>query len=196
MQTINKKTLRSRIKHNTPQEEMFVPKHLSQVRAAKYTYKGDTLSISELVDKYGGDLKLSYSTVSTRLRQGWSIAESLETPVRSLCVKLHEFRGKSQTLREWASEFEIPYGILKVRINGGLTFVEALKKPYAPAHSGKHRPIPTKNTYEYNGNLYTVRQLETKFGLTRSMLDSRLKSGMTLALAIETPRRRKRRKSK
>ncbi len=85
-------------------------------------YKGKKYSYSELARMFGipGDV------LATRLdTYKWPIERALNQPVHRV-RKSVSFNGKTQSVRKWALEFNIPYSTLKQRINNGIPIKMAL----------------------------------------------------------------------
>lgn len=75
--------------------------------------------------------------------------------------RIYTYNGKTQTLSEWAIEYNIPFQTLASRIDKlGYTFENALKKPY-----GYQK---TNVFLEFNGKLYTEAEFARFIGYTNS----------------------------
>lgn len=77
----------------------------------KYSFNGQEKPLYEWAEEFG----FSYSTVANRLERGWSIERALTTPqgIRrgrgstQTKDRLITYKGKTQTLAQWAVEFDL-----------------------------------------------------------------------------------------
>ncbi len=76
-----------------------------------YLVNGKSLTIPQISKKYNITERILYS----RLHQGMSINEAIETPLTQ--VARITYNGKTKTIREWSEELEIPCTALYGRIN-------------------------------------------------------------------------------
>lgn len=92
----------------------------------KYTYNGETHTLSEWADMYG----ISKKTFYTRWLDG-KRNEKLFEPVRNKKAnrKPIEYNGKAQTVKKWAKEYNINYATLIRRLDTGMSIDLALTKP-------------------------------------------------------------------
>ena len=93
----------------------------------------------------------------------------------------YTYNGKTQTLAEWARECGINRSTLGDRMDKfGFTFEEAISRPI-------NVPRTTK-LVEYNGEFYTVGQLEEMSGVPRRVIRWRIrKCGWSVEDAMNTP---------
>lgn len=156
-------------------------------KAALYTHQGQTKTIAEWAEIKG----ISITTLRARLRTGMPLAEALTMPLnqRSHAVKLHTINGVSKTLQQWADDAGITYDALTQRMSKGCALAEAVATPCERRnHYG--------NLHSINGVSKTLKQWAEEAGVAYNTLFERIKSGRTLAEAVNMPKgqRRKRRK--
>ena len=130
-----------------------------------YTYNGETLPLAEIVSKYG-DIRISYSTVLSRIRLGWDLKRALhELPPTH--------NGKKVTspisFREPGCICPISFGNVTVEDNR------------------------SKNKYYYKGEELSITQLVEKYAdprLTKEIVRDRInKQGWPIETALtEIPR--------
>lgn len=89
------------------------------------------------------------------------------------------YRGRTQTLTEWAREYNLHYRTLKSRLELGYTVDEALNK-----EDGKLLNSPL---YKYKGEEKSLTQWANLYGMSKSCLYQRLKRGWGIEKALETP---------
>ena len=92
----------------------------------KYTYDGETHTLSEWADIY----KINKETFYTRWSNGKRGTE-LFAPAK---IKMKnrepiEYNGKTQTIRRWSEEYNINYSTLIKRLDSGMDISTALTKP-------------------------------------------------------------------
>jgi RNA polymerase sigma factor (sigma-70 family) len=90
-------------------------------------YRGRTVTIKALAREAG----ISYSALSTRLRQGMDVEQALATPVQ-ICSSDETqltFREKTQSLKAWARELGTSRLLIEVRLAKGWTVEHALTRP-------------------------------------------------------------------
>ena len=92
----------------------------------KYTYDGETHTLSEWADIY----KINKETFYTRWSNGKRGTE-LFAPAK---IKMKnrepiEYNGKTQTIRQWSEEYNINYSTLIKRLDSGMDISTALTKP-------------------------------------------------------------------
>ena len=92
----------------------------------KYTYDGETHTLSEWADIY----KINKETFYTRWLQG-KRGEKLfaQTRIKKENRKPIKYNGKTQTIRQWAEEYNINYSTLIKRLDSGMNISIALTKP-------------------------------------------------------------------
>ena len=92
----------------------------------KYTYDGETHTLSEGADIY----KMNKETVYTRWSKGKRGTELFaQTKIKKENRKPIEYNGKTQTIRQWAEEYNINYSTLIKRLDSGMDISIALTKP-------------------------------------------------------------------
>lgn len=136
-------------------------------------YAGKTQSISA----WARELKIPLGTLTSRLKKGWSLEESLQRFVdgKSFNYRMVSYNGKTQHLAAWARELGIEVGILRSRIDrGNFSIEEAFKRParcgaigFCTAIDKLHsRDLPTGIDLGYAiydgeedlGNIYQIRK--------------------------------------
>ena len=86
------------------------------------TYKGETLTVSQMARKYG----LKPDFVKGRLYSGWSIEDAIEKPVEYEEIT---YKGVTKTVSDWATEIGFTYHQLKKRLMRGWTVERAIEQP-------------------------------------------------------------------
>ena len=86
------------------------------------TYNGETLTVSEMADKYGID----YELFRHRLKKGWTIDESMKPLTQ---VQIITYMNETKTVAEWARLKGMTYIQLKKRLMRGWDFDLALNQP-------------------------------------------------------------------
>ena len=79
----------------------------------QYEFNGKKQSIGA----WARELGMPVATLRARLRNGWTIEQTLSRASSDKSEKLIEFNGKSQTLSAWAKELGLPRATLDARIN-------------------------------------------------------------------------------
>lgn len=92
----------------------------------KYTYKGETHTLSEWADIY----KINKDTFYTRWSKGKRGIKLFE-PTKSKKENREpiEYNGKTQTARQWSEQYNINYSTLIKRLDSGMDISIALTKP-------------------------------------------------------------------
>ena len=91
----------------------------------KYTYDGETHTLSEWADIY----KINKETFYTRWSNGKRGTELFaQTKIKKENRKPIEYNGKTQTIRQWAEEYNINYSTLIKRLDSGMDISIALTK--------------------------------------------------------------------
>jgi hypothetical protein len=88
----------------------------------KVAYKGETLTISQLAEKY----KKNYNLVEERINKGLNIEEAFK-PVKT--GELITYKEKTKTVSEFAQEYGFTYYQVKKRLMRGWNIEKALNKP-------------------------------------------------------------------
>lgn len=86
------------------------------------------------------------------------------------------YKGKTQTLKEWASETGIPFSVLNRRRYLDWTPDEIIETP-----------IKRYDNLKWQGQSWSIRGLAKHIGMPHSTLARRLQTGMTLDEAVTTP---------
>lgn len=97
-------------------------------------YKGITISVTEWAEKLG----IGRQVINMRLKAGWSLEETFETPLLNRGIKNkikvdHKhitFRNKTKSASEWAKELNINSWSMLRRLKKGWTVEEALTVPF------------------------------------------------------------------
>ena len=85
-------------------------------------FNGETLTISQLVEKTGTD----YGLVKGRINKGWTIEKSLKPAKTNELIK---YKGITKTVTEVAKVYGLTYHQLKKRLMRGWNIEKALNKP-------------------------------------------------------------------
>lgn len=89
------------------------------------TYQGEIHCVTD----WGKLTGLHPTTIRTRIRRGWSIADALTT-ANDAWLRLFTYNGKTQRLTAWAKELGLDFtNILAPRINRGWSFEKAITTP-------------------------------------------------------------------
>lgn len=97
-------------------------------RTLLVTFKGRTQALAAWAEEVG----ISYSTLKSRLENGWSAQRMLSTsiiPVDMRRVVYLRFQGRMQPLREWAKELGMKPVTLAARLKSGWSVERALSTP-------------------------------------------------------------------
>lgn len=90
------------------------------------TYKGVTQTLTEWAEEYN----ISRPTLSTRIRQGWTIERALNTPtVEHKVIQTHTIDGNTKTIKEWLIEYNRPRRTFLGRVRVGWTITDAIITP-------------------------------------------------------------------
>ena len=92
----------------------------------KYTYDGETHTLSEWADIY----KINKETFYTRWSNGKRGTELFApAKIKTKNREPIEYNGKTQTIRQWSEEYNINYSTLIKRLDSGIDISTALTKP-------------------------------------------------------------------
>lgn len=143
-------------------------------RNRKIQIDGETLCLADWAEKYG----ISEKLVSQRISRGWDGVSAIQTPADFSLIRV-TCRGRTLTLSDWA----IFLGVSKKWLDGRLRTYDVETALFGP-----RKPPPL--ILSYGGGEYTVKELGKLVGIDGSTLLTRLKRGMTVDEAVETPVRR------
>lgn len=131
------------------------------------THGGRTLQLSE----WAKELGVTANGLSGRLRRGFTVAEVLDPDFRKGGYHMREtrrdgltYKGRHQTLTDWAAEVGLPVATLLTRLREGWSVKDALTRK-RPATYGK---------ITHNGETLTPIQWAKKLGLSRQEIYRRL----------------------
>lgn len=98
--------------------------------------------------------------------------------------RFYTYKGKTQTLSEWAREYDIDFKTLSDRLDKfNFSFEEALLRPIK---------VPRNTKYVlYDNKKCTFTDLEKICGIPRRIIGSRIKSGWSVEKAISEPYERR-----
>jgi hypothetical protein len=155
-------------------------------------YAGERHTVAEWAEIKG----VSWAVLHERLDRGWSVAEAIDTPLRTLNDKrrprksglILEHKGERLSIAQWARRIGINVSTLKTRLHrDGWSVAETLDTPlHTP--KDKRRSRKTALVIEYNGERLTIAQWATKMGLNAGALRTRLnRDGWSVADALNTP---------
>jgi hypothetical protein len=96
-------------------------------KTRRVTFRGETLSLKQMAEKYG----LDKTTVSLRLKRGWSLESALTTPPgeRRDNRKYLTFNGMTLPFSQMAKHYGLKPPTLSMRLKRGMTLEEALTTP-------------------------------------------------------------------
>ncbi len=137
-------------------------------------YKGKKYScLKDLCKKIGAP----YSLVCRRVNDGWSLEDALNTPVRHEI----EYRGKKYpSIKALCMENDVDCTVVYSRLEAGWTLERALNTPEGIC--------PNAKEVVYNGETFkSISSLCRKYGLNISRVTTRVKRGMSIKDAVETP---------
>ena len=123
---------------------------------------------------------LNPGTIYLRLRQGMTLEQAIDTPIKS--VESVKFNGVTySSLKALCEEFGVSYDSIRRRLfQHGMTLEEALSKPIKESSC-----IPVS----YKGRKYkSIKSLCLSTGANYKTVRKRLKRGMTIEEAIDTPK--------
>jgi hypothetical protein len=138
------------------------------------TWNGKTQSAPDWADETGLPCRL---IVQRYRKLGWSAEKTLTTPAGKCERKVeseYEFRGKSQSIAAWARERQMDYKSLRARMYNGWTIEMALTTP-----------VSRIRTFEIDGELLNLRDIERRNGLGRGTVSRRVRAGMSVTEALE-----------
>lgn len=95
--------------------------------------------------------------------------------------RLITYKGKTQSVVEWAEELGVKVSALRNRLHEGWSDEEALEKPVPPA----------ERLLTYNGKTQNQTEWSLALGGNPTLVSTRLKKGWTLEKALSTPARAK-----
>ena len=134
-----------------------------------FEYKGRVVTFAQLEKEKG----YSDSTITKRLKSGWSLEEAIETPLK---ITLFEFRGEAKTLRQWAQEYGINVDTVRQRMNNsGWSLEKALTTP-----SNKNRG----KLITYKNKTLNLKEWAELIGINNETLSKYLKKGATIEEVI------------
>lgn len=117
--------------------------------AAMFEYRGEYRTILEWAEI----LNMGEETIRKKLKTGMSIAEIIkERDLHTLRKKEPLFAfGKSQPLRQWAIEYDIPYNTLYDRIRKGIRLEKAIQMSIEPKEK-EHKTYDTSLRTHHRSN--------------------------------------------
>ena len=92
--------------------------------------------------------------------------------------------GVTKNAIEWSAETGIPVKAILQRKGAQWSDEKALTTPYHPGRGGCNREV---KKYEYDGRSLSLTEWSNETGVKYELLHNRLRSGWTIAEAIETP---------
>lgn len=113
---------------------------------AGYTSRNRLLTFNgrnQTISAWAKELGIPASTISKRLRLGWSDEEALKGKATvSNAPRMLTHAGRTQTIAEWAKEVGLAPSALKARLRRGVSVAEALTTPAKPAPARRPKPKP------------------------------------------------------
>lgn len=86
------------------------------------TYKGETLTMSQMARKHG----ITVDLLKGRIYAGWTVKDAIEKPVEQETIV---YKGVTKTVSDWAKEKGMTYHQLKKRLMRGWTVERAIEQP-------------------------------------------------------------------
>ena len=102
----------------------------------------------------------------------------------SLAESTYEINGEVKSLKDWCKHYKIKYSVVKKRMMGKWTILEALTTPVST--QGQKIKQPNK-TYEYSGISLSLEKWAAISGWQVRSLRLRIQQGMNIKDAITTP---------
>lgn len=99
-------------------------KEHNRANGVLYTYQGKTQNLRQWCSELG----LPYSTIYSRIYDGYSFEKSITTPVGKLNTTLYDYHGETLSLTSWSRKLGFNYRKIYNRILKGMTFEEAIKE--------------------------------------------------------------------
>lgn len=152
------------------------------------TFRGESKTVAMRARQLG----MSRITIESRLRDGWTVDRALTEP-RDPQERNLTFRGKTQSLREWAIECGIGASALWSRIDrDGWTIEEALTTPILRSQKDRRNPRLHLNKavrmLTANGRTQPLRDWARELGISEQALSGRISSGWPIERALSAPR--------
>ena len=95
------------------------------------------------------------------------------------------YMGKTQCLSAWAKEFGIKVSLFRHRLERGWDIKTALSEPIHPIYAtNTYNP---KHLFTINGETRCLAEWARQYNMKRTTLSSRLKRGIDIIAALETP---------
>jgi predicted DNA-binding protein YlxM (UPF0122 family) len=153
--------------------------NLFNSKVKTYHYGGTDYTLSGLVKLTGLPIK----TINGRLERGWSVEQIVETPKNEATT--YTYQGNEYTIGELSAILGYDKHRLEHHFKNGKSVEETLEL-FKKAES-KGKANMWSNLYEYRGKKYTLGELSKETGVKKSMLATRLKRGMSVEDAVNTP---------
>lgn len=167
-----KGTFEQRVNAKWSLEDIFNKPVKELVLDKTYEYKGNYLTVPEickLAEKKDG-------IVRGRLNLGWSIDDIIKIPSVKLIKDLYyDYENRQISFLEIMELTGLSKTVVKSRLNNGWTIQEILNMPYSFI------------TFEYQGEIKTIKQLAEKFKLPTEVVRSRLNQKWNLEKIRDTP---------
>lgn len=149
----------------------------------RYEYKGESLTLRQICDKYGYEYELIRSRIQS---EKWSLEDAINRAKRE--IHNVEINGVVKPLQSWAKEYGVARNTAYNRFHKGLPISEVLNPNKLPK-DGITKQVNleeyNKNRIEYKGEFYTLKELARKFNLSSPCLSYRLKDmGMSIEEAV------------
>lgn len=114
------------------ENEIIDSNYLRDLRKKIISYNGETHDICEWAKIKG----LTYSTINWRLKNGWTLEDTLETPMVKHRQRIIEIDGETHTINEWAKLNKIGITTIYERLSKGWSEQDAVTIP--PRSGVKH----------------------------------------------------------
>lgn len=142
----------------------------------RLTFQGKTQCIRDWSLETG----LRYGTILNRIRDGWTVEETLTAPSR--LPQTYTFQGTTLTLAEWAARYNMSLTTLNGRLKKGWTIEDSLLTPV--------RTSVPYGYLTYNGETLSIADWARRLHVQPVRIYSRIERGWTAEQALTLPPRR------
>lgn len=125
-------------------------------------------------------------TLRARQKRGWSIKETLFTPVQNYeWQKPITYKGETLTIRQWSIKTGLSYCVIHSRLKKGaqLEYLFLSITDYKKVTRKKHA-----TQYSYKGKRQSLREWSQEMKIDYTTLRTRIRSGWSFRKAVSTPR--------
>jgi hypothetical protein len=179
--------------------------------ARTFAYNGEALTVRQWAERFG----LPRKFIHCRLQLGWTVGEALTVPKGGQGVKqrkqpkpakpkprkaqpgawLHvplTYRGKTQTLLEWAKKKGIKAFVLHERVKWGWPVKKIMTTPVDPAWvmpAEEPKPSPKARRLTHQGETLALKQWAERIGIGYLTIKGRVARGWPVERILEAPLR-------